>query len=260
MKIAVSGKGGVGKTTIAANLAKYFRNRGCKVFAIDADPDSSLGLALGIAAAELETIRPVIELSEIIAKTAGDGAFYMLNPAVDIAAIIEQSGYAFQGMHFLRMGGVKPGGTDCYCRENTFLNTLVNTLILDSEAVVILDMGAGIEHLTRGTAAGVDLMLVVVEPGLSSIRTGRIVQKLARDIGIRAIRFIGNKIRNDRERQFIAAHFSGAELLGMVSYDETVAARSMGWIENGMKVDNEQLERILEQVAHYQWGTENNAE
>jgi CO dehydrogenase maturation factor len=247
MKIAVSGKGGVGKTTISANLAKLFRNQGYNVFAIDADPDSSLGLALGIPATDLAAIKPVIEMSDLIGATTGDGAFYALNPAVD--SLIDQFSFQFNGIRFLRMGGVKPGGTDCYCRENTFLNALVNALILDIQDVVILDMGAGIEHLTRGTAAGVDLMLVVTEPGQSSIATARIVQKLAQDLGIKAVRFIANKIRNLREQQFISAHFSGDELLGMLSYDEKIAAQSMGYGVNSLTVDNEELERLLSKIV-----------
>jgi CO dehydrogenase maturation factor len=247
MKIAVSGKGGVGKTTIAANLAKLFRNQGRNVFAIDADPDSSLGLALGIAAADLEAIKPVIEMHDLIGTAEGDGALYPLNPAVD--RIIDQFSFQFNGIRFLRMGGVKPGGSDCYCRENTFLNSLVNALILDTQDVVIMDMGAGIEHLTRGTAAGVDLMLVVTEPGRASIQTARIVQRLAQDLGIKTVRFIANKLRNLQERQFIAAHFVGDELLGMLSYDETIAAQSMGCGLNIQGVDNEELERLLNQIV-----------
>ena len=227
MKIAISGKGGVGKTTMAANLAKLFRNEGFNVYAVDADPDSSLGLALGISEERLKEIRPVIEMKELMDQQTGGGAIYTLNPAVD--HIIDEYSIQLDGIRFLRMGGVKQGGSACYCRENTFLRALVNSLILDNKDIVILDMGAGIEHLTRGTSGGVDLMIVVTEPGRASIQTARIVENLARELGIKDIRFIANKVRTDKEETFIREHFAGKELLGIQRYDEVISDKAMGF-------------------------------
>jgi CO dehydrogenase maturation factor len=247
MKIAVSGKGGVGKTTVSANLAKLFRNEGFTVYAVDADPDSSLGLALGIDEIELSNIRPVIEMSEVIGETAGDGALYTLNPPVN--SLIDRYSIKLEGINFLRMGGVKQGGSSCYCRENTFLKALVNSLILDTQDIVILDMGAGIEHLTRGTSGGVDLMIVVTEPGKSSVQTARIVEKLAKELGVREIKFIANKVRNSREKEFIMQNFKAEELLGTLCYDEKIAEKSMGYGLNTMDIETEELKQLLYKIV-----------
>ena len=247
MKIAVSGKGGVGKTTISANLAKLFAGRGYNVYAVDADPDSSLGLSLGIDELELSRIKPVIEMEELIGETAGDGAFYRLNPLV--SDIADKFCIHVNGIKFLRMGGIKQGGSACYCRENNFLRALVNSLLLDTRDVVILDMGAGIEHLTRGTSQGVDMMLIVTEPGRSSVQTARVVEKLAGELSVQAIRFIANKVRNEKEEAFIRMNFSEQELMGMVHYDEGISEKSMGAVrEDNRALDNAEIEGILKQL------------
>lgn len=248
MKIAVSGKGGVGKTTISANLARLFAKKGYDVIAVDADPDSSLGLALGLDEDELQQIRPMIEKQDLVLEKSGDGAMYSLNPLVDDVAE-KFSITTPSGIRFLRMGGVKKGGSACYCRENTFLKAVVNSLILDTKAVVIMDMGAGIEHLTRGTSSCVDEMIIVTEPGRSSVQTTRIVASLAKDIGIQHIDYIANKVRNERDEQFIQEHYNASELLGMIHYDDSVAEKGMGIGQSQTEVDNEEIEKILEQVV-----------
>jgi CO dehydrogenase maturation factor len=246
MKIAVSGKGGVGKTTISANLAKLFAKKGYNVYAVDADPDSSLGLALGISEDILAKVKPVIEMREFIGDKVGDGAFYTLNPMVN--DIADKFSININGIKFLRMGGIKQGGSDCYCRENTFLKAMVNSLLLDTKDVVILDMGAGIEHLTRGTSKGVDLMLIVTEAGKSSVQTAKLVEKLARELEINNVKFIANKIRTGKEEAFIKEHFSDDELLGVIHYDEQISEKSMGINQEPTKIDNEELEKILNKI------------
>jgi len=247
MKIAVSGKGGVGKTTVSANLAKLFRQKGFNVYAVDADPDSSLGLALGIDEKLLENIKPIVEMRGLIEEKAGDGALYTLNPMVNDVA--DKFSININGIKFLRMGGVKEGGSECYCRENIFLKALVNSLLLDTKDVVILDMGAGIEHLTRGTSKGVDLMLIVTEPGKSSVQTARIVEKLARDLEIKDIKFIANKVRTEKEKEFINKNFKPEELIGILHFDEVLSEKSMGIGQTPNDVDNNELYEVLSKVV-----------
>jgi CO dehydrogenase maturation factor len=226
LKIAVSGKGGVGKTTVAANLAKAFAARGYRVYAVDADPDVSLGAVLGFPAAELAGLRPVMEMQEVIAERAGQGdAFYTLNPKVD--DLIDRFSLQRGNIRFLRMGAVKQGGTSCYCRENSFLYAVLGNLLLDRDDVVIMDMSAGIEHLTRGTARGVDLMIVVTEPTQVSVQTAQVVRKLAADLGIGRVKFLANKVRTDREREFISARLPAAELLGVLPFNEQILDNAM---------------------------------
>lgn len=246
MKIAVSGKGGVGKTTISANLAKLLKKKGYHVYAVDADPDSSLGLALGIPEEQLAGIKPIIEMNGFIGEQVGDGALYTLNPMVN--DIADQFSLDTDGIKFLRMGGIKQGGSSCYCRENTFLRAVVNSLLLDTRDAVILDMGAGIEHLTRGTSRGVDVMVIVTEPGKSSVQTARIVEKLARDLEIQKVCFIANKVRSQKEEAFIAQNFQPGELLGMVHYDEAISDRAMGLEKSTGDLDNPELEAILSKL------------
>jgi CO dehydrogenase maturation factor len=246
VKIAVSGKGGVGKTTISANIAKYFTKLGRIVYAVDADPDSSLGLALGIDEQKLGQVKPVIEMKDIIGDKMGDGAMYTINPMVN--DIVEKFCIDINGIRFLRMGDVKKGGSECYCRENIFLKALVNSLILDTNDVVIMDMGAGIEHLTRGTSQGVDLMLIVTEPGRSSVQTARIVEGLAKDLKVKDVKFIANKVRNTKEESFIRDNFNDNELIGMVHFDESISEKAMGLKANGGEVDNPELEEVLKKI------------
>lgn len=226
MKIAVTGKGGVGKTTLAAGLAKLFARCGYQVYAVDADPDISLGTTLGVPESQLAAQPPLIEMKELIKeRTGAGGAFYILNPQVD--DVLDKYSIDLGNIKLLRMGGYKQAGTACYCPENSFLNAVVNSLLLGNHDVVILDFGAGIEHLTRGTARGVDLMLIVTEPTKVSVETARVIQKLAREIGVPQIRIVGNKVRNNREKEFLMASFDKDELVGLMEYSDELWEKSM---------------------------------
>lgn len=249
MKIAISGKGGAGKTVVAANLARLFAGRGYKVYAVDADPDSCLGRAIGISDAVLDTIRPLIDMQQLIAGRGGSGAFYTLNPQVNdiLDAYTVQQG----NIHFLRMGGVKQGGSACYCRENSFLRAIIDALLLDKRDVVVLDMGAGIEHLTRGTAKGVDIMLVIAEPSKNSVQTARVITRLAGDLGVGKVKIIGNKIRDEKEALFLQAEFAAAEIIGLLPFSEAILAAAMsGPVDatDGSRPPGEQLRLIFDRI------------
>ena len=221
MKIAVSGKGGVGKTTFAANLIREFANRGYNVYAVDADPDVSLGATLGLAADALASLRPIIEMKSIVEeRSGGNGALFNLNPKVD--DLIDDFTLQHENIRFLRMGAIKQGGTACYCKENSFLYAVLSNLLLDKDDVVIMDMSAGIEHLTRGTSRGVDMIIIVTEPTRVSVQTAKVVQQLAGELGINNIKILANKIRTEKEREFIQGQFEASELLAMVPFAEDV--------------------------------------
>lgn len=254
MKLAVSGKGGVGKTTVSANLAYCMRDAGYQVFAIDADPDLSLGTVLGVPAEEIEKLQPVVEMRSMIAeRTAGDGSFYVLNPEVD--DILDQFSIETNGIKFLKMGAIKSGGSSCYCLENTFLNSLINSIVLKRKEAVLLDMGAGIEHLTRGTSRGVDFLVIVTEPSVVSLETAAVTRKLAEEIGIERICYVGNKIRREAEIRFLEENLPAESILGTISYNEYLLDRAMGLPVDEQSADakkfHEEINHIFKSLEKY---------
>lgn len=242
MKLAVSGKGGVGKTTIAAALIKYLARTCQAVYAIDGDPDACLAAAIGIPDSEAESIKPVAEMKDVIKAKSGEGMIYTLNPKVD--DVLDDYCYRHGAIRFFRMGSVKKGGSECYCRESTFLHALVSSLLLDRNEAVVMDMSAGIEHLTRGTAGGVDLMMVVVEPNRNSINTARLVIQMARDLGIRKVAVVGNKIRSEKDKGYISGFFSPDELIGFVGFSDDLLERSRD--SGAVGVNEDELDGIKE--------------
>lgn len=226
MKIAISGKGGVGKTTLAALLAHVFARAGRPVIAIDADPAASLAWALGVPPELQARLEPIANMANLIEERTGarpgvPGAFFRLNPRVD--DLPERFSIAHRGIRLLQLGTVKHGGQGCFCAEHALLRALVSHLLLRRDEVVILDMEAGVEHLTRGTARGVDAFLVVVEPGRRSLSTAGAIARLAEELGIRRIGIVGNKVRGEADRTFIAAHApENVPVLGFLSADPAV--------------------------------------
>lgn len=223
MKIAISGKGGVGKTLLSSLLAKTFAESGYSVLAIDADPDSNLAATLGFPQAE--EITPISEMTELIeertgAKPGDIAPFYRLNPKVD--DIPEKYSVKHNGIRLMVMGRIKRGGSGCYCTEGSLLQALLAHLLLARNDVVILDMEAGIEHLGRATAQAVDKLIVVVEPGRRSLETARRIKQLALDIGLPNIAVVGNKIHSQLDREFLLSSLSEFEFLGFIPYDQAL--------------------------------------
>ncbi|MHB9029730.1 MAG: ATP-binding protein [Candidatus Latescibacterota bacterium] len=229
MKIAVSGKGGVGKTTLAALLCVSFHKAGYRVMAVDVDPDANLASTLGFP--DPEKIIPVVELKEIIAERTGTqkgnvGAFFKLNPRVD--DIPEKYSVTHNGIRLLLMGKVKHAGTGCYCPENAFVKELVGHLLLDDKTVVIMDMEAGIEHLGRGTSRDVDAFIIVVEPGKRSLETARRVAEMAAELGVNEYFIVANKVRNEEDRIFIERNFPGKSIVGVIPFSEDISKSGRG--------------------------------
>ena len=224
-KIAITGKGGVGKTTLTALLAHVYVNEGRTVLAIDADPAASLAFALGFPPEIAAQITPIAEMNELIfertgAKPGTSGGFFSLTPRVD--DIPERFSAAHRGIKLLRLGTIKQGGSGCICPESALLRNLVTHLLLAHDEVVIMDMEAGIEHLGRGTAEAVDAFLIVVEPNRRSMATAAQIHRLATEIGIARCSLVGNKVRGSEDRSFIEANCSGVSIAGFLPADDRV--------------------------------------
>lgn len=223
MKIAISGKGGVGKTTFSSLLIRTLNEMGKHVLAIDADPDANLAAAVGIA--DADKVTPISEMKALIyerteANPGSIGGYFKLNPKVD--DLPEALSARFENIKLMRLGGVKKGGMGCICPESTLLKMLVTHIVLARNEVVVMDMEAGIEHLGRGTAKAVNRLLVVVEPGRRSIETAGHIRHLADDIGLKHIALIGNKIRNEQDELFLKENLPDFEFLGFLPYEDAL--------------------------------------
>jgi len=229
MKVAVSGKGGVGKTMLVSLLSTILSEFGYSVLAIDADPNATLAASLGFP--NPERITPISEMGDLIEERTGArpgqaSPYFKLNPKVD--DIPEKYWVEHGGIKLMVMGRLKKGGTGCYCPENALLEALVAHILLRRDEVVIMDMEAGIEHFGRATAKAVDELIVVVEPGKASVETAFRIRELAKDIGLANVKVVANKIRSDQDRDYLIAAMPDFEFLGFVPYDGTIIEAGLG--------------------------------
>ncbi|MEM3696431.1 MAG: AAA family ATPase [Candidatus Bathyarchaeia archaeon] len=230
MKVAVSGKGGVGKTLIAGGLACAFSKKGLKTIAIDADPSPNLALTLGLSAEQASKILPISENKALIeSKTdTGFSGVYRLSFTVD-DIVRDFSVKTPFGVNLIVMGTVKSMGSGCTCPANAVVRNLLRHLILERDEVVILDMEAGVEHMGRATAKHVDIMLVVVDANMKALETAKRIHELAFNAGMKRVFVVGNKIADKRQMEVIEkfAKGNGLEILDFVPFDLRVVKAEM---------------------------------
>jgi CO dehydrogenase maturation factor len=210
-------------------LSTIFSESGYTVLAIDADPNATLATALGFP--HPEKITPISEMADLIEERTGvrpgqAAPYFKLNPKVD--DIPEKYWVEHNGIRLMVMGRLKKGGSGCYCPENALLEALVAHLLLQRDEVVIMDMEAGVEHFGRATAKAVDELIVVVEPGKGSVETAFRIRELAKDIGLESIKVVANKVRSDKDREFLLAAMPDFEFLGFVPYDQSIIEAGLG--------------------------------
>jgi CO dehydrogenase maturation factor len=253
MKLAISGKGGVGKTTFASLLIRTLDENGKHVLAIDADPDANLAAALGIEGAD--KIIPIAEMKDLIferteAKPGTVGGFFKLNPKVD--DLPEALSARLGNIKLMLLGGVQKGGSGCICPESTLLRALVTHVVLARDEVVVMDMEAGIEHLGRATARAVDKLIVVVEPGRRSLDTAGHIRQLAAEIGVTNIGVVGNKIRGQKDQDFLEKNLPDFDFLGFIPYDSDLIEADLEGISpydtdaQSKKIIGDMIEQLMQ--------------
>jgi len=228
MKIAISGKGGVGKTTLSAMLATVLALRDRAVIALDADPDANLASALGVPVASQPV--PLAQMRELIAERTGAtgkyGAYFKLNPKVD--DLPERHAATVGPLRVLALGGVPTGGGGCICPASALVKALLAHLVLGRDESVIMDMEAGIEHLGRATGQSMDALVLVVDAGPWSLQTARRTQRLAADIGLTKLFAVANRVDAADVLEAVAEQLAPIPLIGHVPHDPRLAGAVAG--------------------------------
>ena len=227
LTVAITGKGGVGKSTVAAMFAHLAAADGRRVLAVDADPDANLAAALGMPARERAALVPLSERRALIEERTGAkvkqyGQIFKLNP--DVSDIAEKESAQFRGIHLLVLGAIESGGSGCACPESVLLRALLMDVVLHPQDCVLVDMEAGLEHLGRATVQGVDLMVVVVEPGKRAVETVARIHRMAGEIGLKRLAVIANKIAGEDDTRFLEEALAHCDYLGGIPFSETIRA------------------------------------
>ena len=250
VKIAVTGKGGVGKTTFASLLCHHYETNGIDVLAVDADPDANLAVTLGFSSEE--TPAPISSLRQLIHERTGAqpgtwGGMFKINPKVDD---IPSTHCVRRGsLSLMIMGTVESGGKGCICPESAFLKALMAHMVFNENQHLIMDMEAGLEHLGRGTATAVDSFVVVVRPDIKSIETAQRILPLCDDLGISSIHFVGNDVRDERDEAFIREKLDDFNVAGMIpSSDEVRSSGRESSTPFGDPAVNEAVSKIREEL------------
>lgn len=222
MRVAFTGKGGVGKTTLASFFIRSLAKEKRRVLAVDCDPDSNLAAALGFS--DASKITPISKMKDLINERMeikdGTPIFYKLNPKMD--DIPEKFLNRMDLVSLIVMGIVERGGGGCVCPASVFMRNLLSEIVLREGEDIVMDMDPGVEHLGRQTAKSVDEFIVVVEPSLKSVETAKKIEKLSKDIDVKNTFIIGNKIKNEKDKNFIRSNFNQSQILGLVPLSDAI--------------------------------------
>lgn len=234
MKIAIAGKGGVGKTFVAATLSRLLAQDDYRVLAVDADPNLNLAYSLGVDYEVANNITPLSDNEDLIKEKTGvspeEALGTMFNMTPNVNDVVDRFGVnAPDDVKLLIMGTVKGGGTGCMCGANAMLRVLIQHMLIQRDEVLVMDMVAGLEHLGRGTARRMDAMLVVIEPRMKSVDTVRRILKMAEDIEVETVLAVGNKVMREKDEAFIYKKMKelNVPVISMIPYDQAVADADM---------------------------------